>query len=159
MNAGARLVQAAARALSGTPRALLLLAVLASAGCGGAKGPPRHPVQEMTARSTAKLELIELVVSDAERAQRVRRIYLQLVELGREFDLLRAHSLTKARADWQKRASVDAPAAPASGETLELVLAPPLQEGKALFDRYTTLMLEARGLLTQQEFEKLNKVR
>lgn len=136
-----------------------MLAALAVAGCGGAKGPPRHPVAEMTARSSAKLELIELVVDDPERAQRVRQIYLQLVDLGRQFDLLRAQSLSKARADWQKRVSSDAQAAPGNAETLELVLAPPLQDGKAVFERYAALMLEARSLLTQHEFEKLNKVR
>ncbi|HEY6077489.1 MAG TPA: hypothetical protein VIW29_01720 [Polyangiaceae bacterium] len=159
MTADAPLARASARTFVGAQRAVVLLAALVLTGCGGSKGPPRHPVQEMTARASAKLELIELVVNDAERAQRVRKVYLQLVDLGHEFDLLRARALTKARADWQKRTSADAQTAPASGETLELVLAPPLQESKAVFERYTALMLEARSLLTQQEFEKLNKVR
>ena len=160
MNADAPVTRASFRTFSGTlQRAVALLAALAIAGCGGPEGPPRHPVQEMTARATAKLDLVDLVVSDSERAQRVRQVYLQLVDLGREFDLLRARALTRARADWQQRATPDAQTAPADGKTLELVLAPPLEQSKAVFERYTALMLEARSLLTQQEFEKLNKVR
>jgi hypothetical protein len=112
----------------------------------------------MTARASAKLDLVELVVADPARAQRARRVYLELAELGRKFDAMRASSLTKAGADWQRRTQV-APLEAAKPETLELVLAPPLEDSKLIFERYATLMLEIRGLLTREEFEKLDKVR
>jgi hypothetical protein len=128
-------------------------------GCGGQKGPPRHPVGEMTARAMAKLDVIELVVSDPLRAEQVRQVYLQMAALGREFDLARARSILEARSSLEKRAAEAAPAEPASPAELELVLAPPLERGKALFGRYAALMLEARALLSKDEFEKLNGVR
>lgn len=136
-----------------------LVASLCVAGCGGPSGPPRHPVAEMTARTSAKLDLVELVVSDPDRAERVRRVYLQLLELGREFDLLRQSSLVKAGEAWRQRAATTDSAAPAKAETLELVLAPPLADSSAAFDRYVALMLEARSLLTQDEFERLDRAR
>jgi hypothetical protein len=139
----------------------LVTAAIAAAilGCGGQKGPPRHPVGEMTARATAKLDVIELVVSDPVRAEQVRQVYLQMAALGREFDLARARSILEARSSLEKRSTEAAQAEPASATELELMLAPPLERGKALFGRYTALMLEARTLLTEDEFEKLNGVR
>jgi hypothetical protein len=113
----------------------------------------------MTARSTAKLGLVDLVVSDPIRAERVRAVYLELAALGRDFDLARARSMLKSREEWQRRATAEGQDAPATAEALELFLAPPIEEGKAAFQRYTALMLEARSLLTEAEFETLNRVR
>jgi hypothetical protein len=113
----------------------------------------------MRARATAKLDVIELVVSDGARAERVRQVYLQLAALGQEFDLARARSILEVRSALEKRSTEAAEAAPASPDDLERMLAPPLEEAKALFQRYTALMLEARSLLTEDEFAKLNRVR
>ena len=145
-----------------TSRAALLLGIgawLLLAGCGGQKGPPRHPVGEMTARSTAKLELVDLVVSDPLRAERLRAVYLELAALGRDFDLARARSVVRCRDEWQRRTTAEGQATPVSAEALELFLAPPLAESKAAYERYTALMLEARSLLDEAEFEKLDRVR
>ena len=114
---------------------------------------------EMTARSAAKLDLVRLVVSDAARAERLRAVYVELMALGRDFDLARARSIWRARDEWARRGAAAGQAAPASAEVLELLLAPPLAEGKAAHERYTALMLEARSLLLEHEFEKLNRVR
>jgi hypothetical protein len=144
-----------------TLRSLALLGLVVSStsvGCGGSNETPRHPVQEMTARSASKLDLVGLVVSDPVRAARVRQVYVQLAELGREYDLMRAQSLAKAGADWQRRTQ-QAPDEAAKPETLELVLAPPLEDSKAIYTRYAALMVEVRSLLTRAEFEKLDKVR
>jgi len=129
------------------------------AGCGGEKGPPRHPVGEMTARASAKLELINLVVGDPTRAQRLRAVYQELAALGRDFDLARARSMVRSRDEWERRTTAEGQATPVSAEALELFLAPPIAEGKAAYERYTTLMLEARSLLREDEFEALNRVR
>jgi hypothetical protein len=58
-----------------------------------------------------------------------------------------------------EKRSGTAEASPPSADELERILAPPVEVGRALFDRYTALMLEARSLLSQGEFEKLNRVR
>jgi hypothetical protein len=137
---------------------LALAGTLVLLGCGSSNAPPRHPVQDMTARATAKLDLVDLVVTDAARARRVRELYVELAALGRQFDEMRASSLIKAGADWQRRTQLT-PDAAAKPETLELVLAPPLEDSKSIFERYAALMLEVRGQLTREEFEKLDKVR
>lgn len=138
---------------------LLGIACVALAACGGPQGPPRHPVGAMTARSTAKLGLVDLVVGDRARAERVRAVYEELAALGRDFDLARARSILRSRDEWQRRAAAAGPSSEASAEALELLLAPPVAEGQAAYERYTTLMLEARSLLSEDEFEALNRVR
>ena len=138
-------------------RTCILLAALGSLlGCGGQSGPPHHPVAQMSARSTAKVGLIDLVVSDPVRAQRVREIYLRIAELGLEFDLARARSIRQARSIAQQRSTL---AEPGDAEALEHFLAPPLAQSRAMFDRYAALTRQARSLLTEGEFEKLNGVR
>ena len=56
----------------------VFLATCLATACGGQQGPARHPVAEMAARSSAKLEVIPLVVSDPERAERVRAVFAEL---------------------------------------------------------------------------------
>jgi len=125
-------------------------------GCGGQSGPPRHPVAQMSARATAKIGVVELVVSDPVRAERLRQVYLRIAELGQEFDLARSRAILQARSIAEQRS---ANAEPVGSDALELLLAPPLAQGKAMFDRYAALMRQARSLLTQDEFETLNRVR
>jgi hypothetical protein len=137
----------------------LLAAGASIVGCGGAAGPARHPVAEMTARASAKLEVIPLVVSDPKRAERVREVFAELAAVGRDFDRVRARSVTHARDEWARRGAAGAAAPAASAEELELLLAPPVADARAAYARYTTLMLEARSLLSEAEFEKLDRVR
>ena len=125
-------------------------------GCGGQQGPPRHPVAEISARATAKIGLIDLVVADAVRAQRLRQVYQRIAALGLEFDLARARSVLQARSIAEQRSGQ---AAPGDADALEHLLAPPLAQARAMFDRYSALQLEARSLLTEDEFDALNRVR
>jgi hypothetical protein len=127
--------------------------------CGGHTGPPRHPVAEMSARVTGRIGVIDLVVSDPARADRLRQVYLQIAELAIEYDLARAHSILQARSLAQTRSAEAAPAEGSDADVLEHLLAPPLEQGKAMFERYTALTLESRSLLTEDEFETLNRVR
>jgi hypothetical protein len=124
-------------------------------GCGGHSGPPRHPVAEMSARATAKLGLIDLIVNDPARAERLRQVYLRMAALAHEFDLARAHSMLRAGSLAEQR-SAQAEGDPA---VLELLLAPPLAQSTSMFERYSALQLEARSLLSESEFDKLNRVR
>jgi len=121
--------------------------------------PPRLSV-ELTARANAKASVVPLVVSDPARAARLRAIYKEVIRLGHEFDAARAaaRAACRAAAEPQKAAS-SAPDPIASG-TLECLIAPPLgARDRAALDSYTRLMLEARRLLTQREFDKLARMR
>jgi hypothetical protein len=73
--------------------------------------------------------------------------------------LARARAILEARAALETRSTAAARSNPATSAELERMLAPPLEQGKALFERYMALMLQARSLLTEDEFEALNGVR
>jgi hypothetical protein len=128
-------------------------------GCGGHTGPPRHPVAQMSSRATGRIGVIDLVVSDPARADRLRQVYLEIAELALEYDLARARSILQARSLAEERSAQTAPAAASDAAVLEHLLAPPLEQGRAMFERYTALTLEAHRLLTEDEFETLNRVR
>lgn len=149
-------------ARSGRLHACLLVAlccVPALFGCGGHNGPPFHPVAQMSARASARLNVIDLVVSDPARADRLHQVYLEITALALEYDLARARSILQARSIAKQRSTLAAQAVAPDADVLEHLLAPPFDQGKAVFDRYVALTLEARSLLTEDEFETLNRVR
>jgi hypothetical protein len=114
----------------------------------------------MSARATGRIGVIDLVVSDPARADRLRQVYLEIAAVSLEFDLARARSILQARSIAAERSKQQAvPAATSDAAVLEHLLAPPLEQAKAMFERYTALTLEARSLLTEDEFETLNRVR
>jgi len=138
-------------------RLRLTLAIGAALSAAGCSRPPPRPVVAITARATAKVELIDLVVSEPERAARLRGIYLEVVELRREVARARGGAARAPRLAGQG-------GAPVAGEhvgpeALERLLTPPFGEDRAALDRYARLMLEARRLLTEREFEQLNRLR
>ncbi len=132
-------------------------AVLGAAACS-ARPPPRLAV-ELSARATAKAGVVRLVFSDPARAERLRAIYSEVVTLGRELDRARLAALTQCRAAGNAQAKASAVPDPVVSGAFECLIAPPLGENRVLVDRYIRLMLEARTLLTQREFEKLGRVR
>ena len=142
------------------PRAAAFALALSSvAACGAKETPPRHPVIEMRARLEAKLDLVELVVKDPARAARLRAIYLEAWQLGHDFDLARARSLQQAQAVVGERMSPEAQQQPLPEGVLERTMVPDIELGRASFARYTSLMLEARTLLSDEEFRKLDAAR
>jgi len=132
-------------------------AVLGAVACSS-RPPPRLSV-ELSARATAKAGVVNLVVSDRGRAERLRAIYLEVVTLGRELDRARVAALVHCRTAPERRTSGPAARDPIGSGAFECLIAPPLTESHAALDRYTQLMLEARTLLTQREFEKLARMR
>jgi hypothetical protein len=127
--------------------------------CNVKSVPPRHAVVESAASAVAKAELVDLVVSDPDRAERVQRIYLAIAALGYELEMRRAQNAAGSRLVF----SGGAPAAPhaerVNARDLELALAPPLEASHAAFERYVALVLEVRVLLREDEFERLRNVR
>ena len=137
-------------------RALVVLGVMLGAAACSSRPPPRLAV-ELSARATAKEGVVRLVVSDRTRAERLRAIYLEVVSLSRELDHARVTARAQCANGLERRA---APAAsdPVASGALGCSIAPPLTD-RATLDRYTRLMLEARTLLTQREFERLARMR
>jgi hypothetical protein len=113
----------------------------------------------MRARAEAKRDLVELVVSDPVRAARLREIYTEAWQLGRDFDLARARSLSEAQAIAAGRTSPDTQREGLPDGVLEGLLVPDLEIGREIFARYAALMLEARTLLSEKEFRKLDAAR
>ncbi|HEY3255030.1 MAG TPA: hypothetical protein VGJ91_13815 [Polyangiaceae bacterium] len=113
---------------------------------------------ELTARASAKAGVVRLVVSDSARAERLRAIYLEVIRISRELDRARVTARTRCWTDPERRASAPAQSDPIGSGALGCSIAPPVGDRAAL-DRYTRLMLEARTLLTQREFDKLARIR
>jgi hypothetical protein len=139
--------------------ALSSLALPSIIACGSKAEPPRHPVGDVRARLEAKLDLIELIVPDPTRAARLREIYVEAWQLGYDFDLARARSLQQAQDVAVERTSAEAQEQPLPEGALERMLVPDIELGRATFARYTALMLEARTLLSDDEFRKLEATR
>ena len=139
--------------------AAFALALSSVAACGAKEGPPRHPVGEMRARLEAKLDLVELVVKDPTRAARLREIYIEAWQLGYDFDLARARSLQEVGAVAGGRTTSEAQQQPLPEGALEKTMVPDIELGRASFARYTALMLEARTLLSDEEFRRLEATR
>jgi len=139
-------------------RALVGLgAVLGAAAACSSRPPPRLAV-ELTARATAKEGVVSLVVADRARAARLRAIYLEVVALSRELDQARVTARAQCANALEPRAARPSPPDPIASGALGCSIAPPLTE-RAAGNRYAQLMLEARTLLTQREFEKLARMR
>ena len=138
-------------------RALIGVGALFGIAACSARPPPRLSV-ELTARASAKAGVVSLVVSDRARADRLRAIYLEVITLSRELD--RARVTARAQCAMAQAPGTGAANAldPIASGALGCSIAPPLGDRAAL-DRYTRLMLEARTLLTQREFEKLARMR
>jgi len=138
-------------------RALVACWVVLGATACSSRPPPRLAV-ELTARATAKAGVVSLVVADRTRAARLRAIYLEVVSLSRELDRARVTARAECANALEQRAPASSPSDPIASGALGCSIAPPLTDRAAL-DRYARLMLEARGLLTQREFDKLARVR
>jgi hypothetical protein len=133
--------------------ALVLLAASALLACNVKSAPPRYPVAELTFSGKSKADLVDLIVSDRTRAARLRQIYLRIAALEYEFDLARERAIEQPFSSFANRSP--APAERVNAAQLERFLVPPLAESRAAFDRYVTLVLEARRQLREDEFERL----
>ncbi|HYQ47002.1 MAG TPA: hypothetical protein VER11_33755 [Polyangiaceae bacterium] len=138
-------------------RVLVGVAALLGVAACSSRPPPRLAV-ELTARATAKAGVVSLVVSDRERARRLREIYLEVVSLSRELDRARVTARAQCSSDLERQNAASAKSDPIGSGVLGCSIAPPLTDRAAL-DRYTQLMLESRSLLTPREFAKLARVR
>jgi hypothetical protein len=117
-------------------------------GCGGSKGPAKHPVGAMAMRNVSRAEIVELVVADEHRAAEVRAAYLEIWKLGFDFDRERNAVLLDYAALANKR--------DATVEELQTNLLRVREAGKAGMSRYIALVQKIRANTTQKEFERLS---
>ncbi|MGF1466727.1 MAG: hypothetical protein ACFCGT_11395 [Sandaracinaceae bacterium] len=120
------------------------------AGCGSP--PVRHPVSLIQERMRPRIALVEFIVKDPSRRERVTRILLEIEELTfawqRDRLALRSRIFT-AGSDGE----------PPTDQELEALFAQSLEESGAYFDRYVELQLALRAATTEAEFARLDRIK
>ena len=129
------------------PLVALLLA-LGLLGCGGEKPPAQLPSTAARDRAATRVELVDLVISDAERAAKVRSLYIAMDSLLLETKRAQARQLGLLGG---KQSSTD-------DETRTGLGAVRQAEASAL-EAYIRLQLELRRLTTADEFARLDAIR
>jgi hypothetical protein len=126
--------------------------VLFAAGGVGAcavhEPPPRLPSTAIHDRTASRVELVDFVISDRARAQKVRALYEEIERLMRHAQSVQARELAKLGAgsfqdDGELYQSV------ANSREAEL----------AALERYVEVELEIRALTTPKEFARLDAIR
>jgi len=125
--------------------ALLALALLA---CGAETPPAQLPSTAARDRVAARVELVELVISDAERAAKVRSLYIAMDSLLLDTKRAQARQLALLGAE-----------RPSSDRETRAGLAAVQQAEASALARYIELQLELRRFTTAAEFARLDAVK
>ena len=125
--------------------------LLAFASCGPPVRPPSRPATRLYDRSMAQLGVVELVVADAARAERAKRL---LERIERAF--LTAEAI---RVEASSRAFGLSSAGEPSDDEIRAAFEVMSEAGRTAFSEYVQVQLELRQVLTKEEFDKLVKVR
>ena len=138
--------------MTGSRAIAALVSVSLGAGSACASAPARpHPIIEMEDRVRPRIARIPLAVRDAERAERVRAIYVELERLIANFRLSRAHLLwqiTNLRGN-----------EPDLREQLTQRIHELREAGVQTMEAYVEAQLELRTLLTPEEFARIDAMR
>ena len=111
--------------------------------------PPSLPSTDAHLRSAARVELVDLVISDRERAKKVRALYAQIERLMFEVKLTTSGEIAKLGSDNPTR----------SDEETRAVVAKVKNADIAAFRRYVKLQMELRRSMTADEFAKLDAIK
>ncbi len=137
-------------------RTLHRVLALAVAGCAfafGAPGcadlPPSLPSTDAHLRSASRIELVDLVIADRDRAKKVRALYAQIEQLMFDVKLRTASEVTKLGSDNPTRSDAETRAVVDAVKNAEV----------AAFRRYTKLQMELRRSMTAEEFAKLDAIK
>jgi hypothetical protein len=127
-----------------------LLALLAAAllACGGEKPPAQLPSTAARDRVAARVELVDLVISDRERAAKVRSLYIAMDSLL--LDTKRAQARQLALLGGER---------PLSEQETRAGFAAVEQAESSALARYIELQLELRRFTTADEFARLDAIR
>jgi hypothetical protein len=133
-------------------RLVLLLALagpLASPACGGKEPPPQLPTSGAQDRAASRVELVDLVIADGERAARVRELYVSIERL----------MLTTKQAQAKELRAVGAPTGPRSPEETRAMLRRFREAEQGALEKYVALQLELRRATTPEEFARLDAIK
>lgn len=128
--------------------ALALVAAVVTSACGAHEPPPRLPSSAIHDRTASRVELVDFVISDRERARKVRALYQEIEELMRAAQSVESRELAK----------VGFASLRSDGELRDCVAASREAELAAL-ERYVQVQLAIRALTTPQEFARLDRIR
>jgi hypothetical protein len=127
---------------------LALACFFSDVGCGS-KLPPSLPSTDAHLRSAARVELVDLVISDPRRARKVRDLYVQIEELMLEVKKTAAAEIVGLGAETPTRSDAETRA----------VVAKVRDADRAAFRRYVKLQMELRRSTTADEFAKLDAIK
>jgi hypothetical protein len=127
---------------------LALFAAVSACACAVHQPPARLPSTAIHDRTASRVELVDFVISDPERARKVRALYQEIEELMRAAQSVESREL----------ANVGSASLRSDGELRDSVAASREAELAAL-ERYVQVQLEIRTLTTPKEFARLDRIR
>lgn len=133
----------------------ILSSLLLALACGvgeascGPDLPPSLPSTAAHARATSRIELVDLVISDPERAAKVRRLYIEIEELMLYAKRTSAGEVKKLGIDNPRRTDAETRAAVDRVRRADI----------EAFQRYVTLQMELRRSMNAEEFAKLDAIK
>ena len=127
---------------------VILLGLFGNPGCG-ADLPPSLPSTDAHLRSAARIELVDLVISDRARAEKVRALYVEIEELMVADKVTTAGEILKLGVENPTRNDAETRAAVAKVRDADV----------ATFRRYVKLQMELRRSMTADEFAKLDAIK
>jgi hypothetical protein len=116
--------------------------------CGGEKPPAQLPSTAARDRVASRVELVNLVISDPERAAKVRSLYIAMDSL----------LLDTKRAQAQQLALLGTEQ-PSNDEATRSALSAVRNAEASALERYIALQVELRRFVTAAEFARLDAIR
>ena len=124
------------------------MTVLFALACGKAAPPAQLPSTAARDRVATRVELVDLVISNPERAAKVRALYIAMDTLLLDAKRAQARQLTLLGAEQ-----------PSNDEERRSRMSAVRQAESAALERYIELQLELRRYVTPDEFARLDKIR
>ena len=122
----------------------------AASGCGGEEKPPSLARTTVYNRFAPRVELVDLAISDRDKAAKVRALYIEMETL---FDALAVNAAKQL----QPLARPDH--GPLTNEQIKGLFAQIGADEAKAWKRYVAIQMELRSLLGRSEFARLDKVR
>lgn len=126
----------------------LAFAAFGLSACGGDNPPAQLPSTAARDRVAARVELVDLVISDATRAAKVRSLYIAMDSLLLETKRAQARQLTLLGRE-----------RPSNDDETRAALAAVSQAEASSLEHYMELQLELRRFTTAAEFARLDAIR
>jgi hypothetical protein len=125
-----------------------LASLLGETGCGP-ELPPSLPSTAAHARAASRIELVDLVIADEERAQKVQRLYTEIEELMLVVKRTTAGEIVKLAAENPTQSDAETRAVVAKVRRADI----------DAFQRYVKLQMELRRSMSADEFAKLDAIK